>query len=79
MSEDLDTFVATDQVERELIWDALASYHHDDPAYAATVQELIKRVSHTFSWVRPSEFDEFPGLADLPAVGSAKYNARDYS
>jgi hypothetical protein len=52
MGTDLDTFVASDQVERELIWDALASYQHADPAYAATVQELIERVSHTFSWVR---------------------------
>lgn len=49
---DENTFVATDQTEREIIWDALNEYRKDHPEHMDTLSEMIERVSQTFSWVR---------------------------
>jgi hypothetical protein len=49
-------FTATDQRERELIWDALVEYKKlgilSDSEML--VDGMIERVSRTFSWVRES-------------------------
>lgn len=51
---DENTFVAADQTEREIIWDALNEYRKEHPEYTVAVSEMIERVSQTFSWVRNS-------------------------
>lgn len=50
----MDEFTATDQLERELIWDALVDYREAsaDETTRAAVQVMIDRVSSTFSWMR---------------------------
>lgn len=51
---DENTFTATDQLERELIWDALVDYKSNsaDPDTCAAVQIMIDRVQSTFEWMR---------------------------
>lgn len=39
----------------------------------------VAEVAHRNGAVVKIETEEWPGLADLPAVGSAKYAAGDYS
>lgn len=49
---DENTFVASDQLERELLWDALAEYRKDHPEHTETLSGMIGRVEKTFSWAR---------------------------
>ncbi len=51
---DPDVFTASDQREREIIWDALGEYQKSimlDPEAGAALAAMIERVSQTFSWV----------------------------
>lgn len=55
MSE--NTFTVTEQLERELLWDALESYKesglaNDNEEARLAVDAMIQRVSQTFSWNR---------------------------
>lgn len=52
--ENESTFTVTDQREREIIWDALSEYKalSGSSEDAAMIDELIERVSRTFSWMR---------------------------
>lgn len=52
--ESESTFTVTDQREREIIWDALVEYKNlsGSSEDVAAIDELIERVSRTFSWMR---------------------------
>jgi hypothetical protein len=52
--ESESTFTVSDQREREIIWDALSEYKKlsGSSEDAAQIDELIERVSRTFSWMR---------------------------
>lgn len=52
--ENESTFTVTDQREREIIWDALTEYKalSGSSEDAAVIDEMIERVSRTFSWMR---------------------------
>ena len=55
---DENTFTASDQREREIIWDALAEYRKTfelDLEATEAVAAMIERVSGTFAWMRREE------------------------
>ena len=45
-----NTFTAADQLERELLWDALVEYQANRPDQTEVISEMINRVAQTFSW-----------------------------
>lgn len=50
-----DTFTASDQRERELIWDALDQYRQTnafEPESELAIDAMVKRIEGTFSWMR---------------------------
>lgn len=53
MTDTLGTFTATDQHERELLWDALEHYRATlaSEENLPTVVAMIARVSNSFSWM----------------------------